>query len=115
MATKTITQYTDDLDGSADGVETVKFGLWGATYEIDLTKDNQDKLESALEPFLAVARKAGTSAGRRTAPSSRAAATGGASYDAKAVRVWAASNGITVPPRGRIPGSVIEQYQAAGH
>jgi Lsr2 len=112
MATKTITQVTDDLDGSTEA-ETVKFGLFGATYEVDLNKDNQKRLESVLEPFLSVARKAGASSSPRRASTSRSSSAGG--HDAKAVRVWAAQNGIDVPARGRIPGSVIERYQASGH
>lgn len=31
----------------------------------------------------------------------------------KAIRKWAADNGISVPPRGRIPAAVVAQYQAA--
>ncbi|HLS49779.1 MAG TPA: histone-like nucleoid-structuring protein Lsr2, partial [Actinomycetaceae bacterium] len=37
------------------------------------------------------------------------------SYDAKAVRKWAEANGIEVSARGRIPASILEQYQAAGN
>lgn len=33
--------------------------------------------------------------------------------DAKAVRAWAADNGIEVPPRGKLPDKVVEQYLAA--
>lgn len=114
MATKTITHITDDIDGASDA-ETVKFGLWGATYEIDLSEENQKKLEAALEPYLAVARKAGSSAStarRATAPRSTG---GGSDYDAKAVRAWASANDVEVPTRGRIPRTVLEQYQAAGN
>lgn len=113
MATKTITHITDDLDGSSDA-ETVKFGLWGATYEIDLSEDNQKKLEAALEPYLSVARKAsGGTARRASSPRSSGSASGGADYDAKAVRAWASANGVAVPARGRIPKTVLEQYQSA--
>jgi hypothetical protein len=35
--------------------------------------------------------------------------------DNRAVRAWAASNGIELSERGRIPGVVIEQYRAAGN
>ena len=115
MATKTITHITDDIDGTSDA-ETVKFGLWGATYEIDLSDENQKKLEAALEPYLAVARKAGAaSSGARRASAPRSSGGGGADYDAKAVRAWASANDVEVPTRGRIPKAVLEQYQAAGH
>ena len=33
--------------------------------------------------------------------------------DAKAVRAWAADNGVDVPPRGKLPDKVVEQYLAA--
>lgn len=33
--------------------------------------------------------------------------------DVKAVRAWAAEQGIEVPPRGKLPGDVVERYQAA--
>ncbi|TNM60024.1 Lsr2 family protein [Streptomyces sp. NP160] len=114
MATKTITHITDDLDGTSDA-ETVKFGLWGATYEIDLSEDNQKKLEAALEPFLNVARKSTGGGGVRRASTSRStgSSSGGADYDAKAVRAWASANGVSVPARGRIPKTVLEQYQSA--
>ena len=113
MATKTVTHITDDLDGSTDA-ETVKFGLFGTTYEVDLNEENQKKLESALQPFLDVARKAsGSSSSPRRASTARS--TGGSGHDATAVRAWAAHNGIDVPARGPIPGSVIEQYRAAGN
>lgn len=114
MATKTITHITDDIDGTSDA-ETVKFGLWGATYEIDLSDENQKKLEAALEPYLSVARKAGAaSSGTRRASAPRSSG-GGSEYDAKAVRAWASANDVQVPARGRIPKTVLEQYQAAGH
>ena len=52
--------------------------------------------------------------GRRKA----AAATGEPSFngvDNAAVRAWAAANGVTVSPRGRIKDEVIEAYRAAGN
>ncbi|MEW2300273.1 histone-like nucleoid-structuring protein Lsr2 [Streptomyces sp. NPDC006655] len=38
---------------------------------------------------------------------------GGAKPDPKAVRAWAAENGVDVPARGKIPDAVYEQYAAA--
>lgn len=102
---------TDDLDGSADA-ETITFGLHGATYEIDLTKANQVKLDAALEPFLNAARKA-SGPTRRQSSRPRSGGSGGAGPDPKAVRAWAAEQEIDVPARGRIPGALIEQYRAA--
>lgn len=114
MATQTVTHITDDIDGSTENVETVTFSLFGATYEVDLSKANQEALEEALEPFLNVARKAG---GPSRRPSARSASTpsAGSGIDARAVRAWAAENDIEVSPRGRINSKVIDQYRAAGH
>lgn len=106
MATKTVTELIDDLDGKpAD--ETVSFGLDGVQYEIDLATDNAEALREALAAFAGAARRTG---GRRGAPVRVAT-----DVDTKAVRAWAASNGVEVSTRGRIPAHVVEQYRAAGN
>ena len=61
MATKTVTELVDDIDGKpAD--ETVSFGLDGVQYEIDLATDNAEALREALAPWAEAARRTG---GRR--------------------------------------------------
>lgn len=107
MATRTVTQLLDDITGqNAD--ETISFSLDGVEYEIDVNKKNAVALRKAFAPFQDVARRVG---GRR-APAMKKVASG---VDNKAVRAWAASNGIELSERGRIPGHVIEQYVAAGN
>ena len=103
---KTITVLTDDLDGS-DAAETISFALDGASYTIDLSNDNADKLRNALLPYIAVADKVG---GGRAKPAPRRRAAGGSASD---VRSWAAENGYTVSPRGRVPAEVRAAYEAA--
>ena len=63
MASKNVIQWVDDLDGKniARG-STVKFGLDGRTFEIDLSAANQATLRSALAPFMAAGRKVPRSA-----------------------------------------------------
>ena len=39
MARRTVVMLTDDLDGS-EATETVRFGLDGRDYEVDLSKKN---------------------------------------------------------------------------
>src|SRR4051794_17359362 len=110
MAKSTITQVTDDLDGSADA-ETVSFAFRGASYSIDLAAKNLDKLTKALAPFIEHASKnngASTSTGRKTS------AKAGRGYDLVRLREWAGKNKIQVPSRGRIPASVVDQYLATG-
>ena len=65
MAQKVQVSFVDDLDGSeAEG--TIRFGIDGREYEIDLSKKNADKLSRAVQPFIDKARKAGARfAGRR--------------------------------------------------
>jgi Lsr2 len=107
MAQKITVALEDDLDGGpAD--ETVRFGIGGAEYEIDLSKKNARALRRRLAPFMDHARKAGRGPRRRTG---RSAASRERSGD---IRAWAKTHGITVSDRGRIPTSVVEQYEA-GH
>ncbi|WP_444875939.1 Lsr2 family DNA-binding protein [Arthrobacter oryzae] len=57
-----------------------------------------------------------TNAGRRVAGGRAAAQSKSSSRvtpDAKAVRLWAAENGIQVNTRGRIQSNVVEKYEAA--
>lgn len=104
LATKTIVDLSDDLDGTP-AQHTVRFALEDSIYEIDLNSANRDKLVAAMAPFAAAARRVrgSGSAGSETP------------VDARAVREWARVNSIEVPARGRIPERVIEQYRAAGN
>ncbi len=106
MAQNVTVALEDDLDGGpAD--ETVRFGLEGAEYEIDLCGKNARAFRGQLAPFIAHARKTGRGLARR------AARTAAARQRSGQIRAWAQDHGIAVSDRGRIPASVLEQYQAA--
>jgi Lsr2 len=106
MAQKVTVELEDDLDGGpAD--ETVRFGVDGSDYEIDLSKRNAAALRRKLAPFIEHARKAGR--GARSRPG-RTASGRERSGD---IRAWAKDQGIAVSGRGRISASVVDQYQAA--
>ncbi|WP_115788507.1 histone-like nucleoid-structuring protein Lsr2 [Arthrobacter silvisoli] len=106
MAQKVKIILVDDLDeGEAD--ETVRFGLDGVSYEMDLSTVNASKLRDALEPFVAKARK--TSTGRAV----RSRASAGRNQDSAQIRQWARDNGYTVNSRGRIQAEIQEAYQKA--
>ena len=106
MAQKITVALEDDIDGGpAD--ETVRFGLGGAEYEIDLSKRNATEFRRQLAPFIEHARRAGRGARRRPG---RTASSRERSAD---IRAWAKDQGITVSDRGRIPANVAEQYEAA--
>ncbi len=106
MATKTTVILQDDLDGGPAS-RTVRFGLGGAEYEIDLSEKNASAFRAQLAPFIEHARRAG-GAGRRRPSRTAADRQRGA-----AIRAWAKDQGITVSDKGRIPASVAEQYEAA--
>lgn len=113
MAKKVFYQLVDDLDGSTidDGAgETVTFALDGSTFEIDLTSSNAAELRGALARYVDAARL--TSRGRKTG-NRRSGSGAGSGRDLAAIRSWAAANGHTVADRGRIPGAVIDAYDAA--
>ena len=105
MAQRTQVLYVDDIDGSeAEG--TVRFGLGGTDYEIDLNKKHADQFAKALSPFIAAVRKVPSS--RRTVRGTRSAR-----HDQSDVRAWARAQGIKVSDRGRIPADILTKYHAA--
>ena len=108
MAQKVTVALEDDLTGGpAD--ETVRFAVEGAEYEIDLSAKNAGVFRKQLAPYIEHARKAGRAQARRAG---RTAASRQRSGD---IRAWAKQHGLAVNERGRIPASVVEQYQAASN
>ena len=109
MAQKIQTMFVDDLDGSeAEG--TVRFGLDGADYEIDLNAQHAQALREALAPYVSAARRSGGGA-RRPARAGRRAQGGG--LNTTEVREWAKSQGIEVKDRGRVPAELVVKFKAA--
>jgi hypothetical protein len=108
MAQKVTVELEDDLDGGpAD--ETMRFGLDSTEYEIDLSEKTARTFRTQLAPFVEHARKAGRW------PARRATRTAAGRLHSGEVRAWAKDHEIAVSARGRIPASVIEQYQAKGN
>jgi hypothetical protein len=106
MATKVTVTLEDDLDdGPAD--ETVRFGIGGTEYEIDLNKKNARAFRKQLAPFTEHSRRAGR--GQRGRP----ARTASSRERTSDIRAWAKQQRIAISGRGRIPASVAEQYDAA--
>jgi len=115
VASKTLVVLEDDLDGG-EAAETIEFAIDGVQYSIDLNESNAEQLRGALDKYIDKARRTG---GRRSTrkPSTTAAAPAVvfSQVDNKAVRAWAASAGVDVSPRGRIPAHVIDAYREAGN
>lgn len=104
---KVETVRTDDMDGSAAD-STIRFGLDGAEYEIDLNDEHAKTFRQSVEQFVAAARK--ISATRRAGGRPRKSAT---DVDSTKVREWARGQGLPVKQRGRVPSDLIAQYRAA--
>ena len=109
MAQKIQTLFIDDLDGSA-AEGTVRFGLDGTEYEIDLNDEHVRELRGALARYVGAARRAGGAA-RLPARTGRRAPAGG--LNTTEVREWAKAQGIEVKDRGRVPAELVVQFKAA--
>jgi hypothetical protein len=108
MAQKIQTLFIDDIDGgAADG--TVRFGLDGTEYEIDLNSKHTEELRKVLADYAAHGRKVGGTT--RRAPRGRSA--GADVVDTAKVREWAKESGFAIKDRGRVPATVVEKYKAA--
>lgn len=105
MAQRTQILYVDDIDGS-EAAGTVRFGLAGNDYEIDLSQAHADALAAAIQPYIAAARK--VPGARRPLKGARPAR-----HDQSDVRAWARGQGIKISDRGRIPADVLARYESA--
>ena len=93
----------DDLTGGpAD--ETVSFGLDGRAYEIDLNSKNAQRFRKQLSLFVDHARHVRR---RRQMTVARTVADRERS---RAIRQWAEQEGYDVAAHGRLPASVIAEY-----
>ena len=118
MVQRTIVTLVDDLTGEeAENISTVEFALDGATYELDLSDENNTKLHDALSGYVKAGRKIG---GRRRIgprPDRVIKSTGRtAGYNRetlKSIREWAKKNGHNVSDRGRLPAEVLKAWKTA--
>jgi hypothetical protein len=109
VAQKVQTLFIDDLDGSAaDG--TVRFGLDGTDYEIDLNVGHAQALRDVLAPYVSAGRKV-TGGARRPVRASRKAQANGA--NTTEIREWAKAQGLEVKDRGRVPAELVVKFKAA--
>ncbi|HEY6498754.1 MAG TPA: Lsr2 family protein [Streptosporangiaceae bacterium] len=108
MAQKVQVMLLCDLDeGNVDAEETVQFSLGSTAYEVDVCAKHAQQIREGLEPFVANARKAGTSTSRRRPR------TAGARQQTASIRTWAKDHGLQVNERGRIPANVVKEYEAS--
>jgi hypothetical protein len=109
VAQKVQTLFVDDIDGSAaDG--TVRFGLDGTDYEIDLNAEHAQALRDALAPYRSAGRRVGGGVRRQPRSGRKASANG---LNTTEVREWARAQGIEVKDRGRVPAELVVKFKAA--
>ncbi|HEY0716244.1 MAG TPA: Lsr2 family protein [Streptosporangiaceae bacterium] len=106
MAQKVQVLLVDDLDGG-EATETVSFGLDGSAYEIDLSSANADKIRKELALYVEKARKV-SAPSRRRRPR-----TGPGRQHSAAIREWAKQRGYHVNERGRIPATIVSEYESS--
>jgi Lsr2 len=109
VAQKVETLFIDDLDGSA-AEGTVRFGLDGTEYEIDLSAEHAQQLRDALAAYVRARRRVGGGA-RRPARGGRRGPVSG--LNTTEVREWAKAQGIEVKDRGRVPAELVVKFKAA--
>ena len=109
MAKETVTRLVDDIDGGV-AHETVKLGLDGHLYEIDLSTKNAKKLRSELAAFVEHGSRVTT---RAAAPARRGARSNAGAVHPdqnRAIREWAQSKGYEVAERGRIKQEIVDAF-----
>jgi hypothetical protein len=114
MAKQVVEQLVDDLDGGV-AHESIRFAFDGVEYEIDLSKRNARDLRKAVTRYIEVARRVPRAALHRPriAPAGRRRATVDREQNT-AIREWARRKGKSISDRGRIPQSIIDEFQARG-
>jgi hypothetical protein len=110
MVQRVQVQLVDDLTGQ-EAQESVRFGLDGLDYEIDLTTDNAEALRSTLLKYVGRGRKASKARKSQDEPDLASASTSRSKRgNTQQIRRWAQDNGYNLSARGRIPQSIIDAY-----
>lgn len=118
MAQQTTIILVDDLDDTIPATETIRFGVDGTSYAIDLSAEHAAALREDVATWVTHARRTGgrprhTSTRTRGAAQPQRSRTRTGRKQPTTVRDWARSNGYTVSARGRIPTAVQDAFDAA--
>ncbi|MBG6226518.1 hypothetical protein IWX63_003117 [Arthrobacter sp. CAN_A2] len=115
MAQRVQVELVDDLNGEV-AQETVRFGVDGTEYEIDLSTENAENVRATLGEYVDKARKAS----RRRGQGRQSPTTSGSGLPGKAkreetqrIREWAQENGHNTSTRGRISQSIVDAFNKA--
>jgi hypothetical protein len=109
MARKITTTVVCDLphDDEVVSKETVSFSFEGTAYEIDVCTAHAKELHDKFGAYTGNARRAGSAVRRRRARS------GPGRERSAEIRAWARDKGHKVSERGRIPATIIQEYESA--
>ncbi len=112
MAQRVTTTYDCDLEGKHEGDVATRNFTVGSAREIDLCAKHNAQFERALAPFVEASRRISGRAPlqRRTPGYSRNTSVRARQHE---IREWAKAQGRQLSDRGRIPVSVIQDYEAA--
>lgn len=95
----------DDLDGKSPA-ETVELVINGEKYSVDLSKKHRADLNRVLKRYLDAATQTAKPAAVRLPANPDERKT-----KVQEIREWANKRGLTVPSRGRLPKSIVDQYE----
>lgn len=108
MAIQIDKYVVDDLDGTKPA-QTLRFGINGTEYEIDLAEHNAREFFEKFDCYI--------KAGRRVSGRSRGGHNGRRSearhQRLQAARVWLRDRGHDIADRGRIPRRLLDEFEAA--
>jgi hypothetical protein len=106
MVSRNVVVTESDISGKPNAA-TVTFCVADTWYEVDLTDDEQQGFEQALQPYLEVSRKSGQkTAAKRVVLETTA-------EEREQIRAWAKEEGLEVAERGQIPKNILKAYDKA--
>jgi len=111
MAQNVTVVLIDDIDQS-EAAETVRFGVDGTAYEIDLSAEHASELRSTISRYITVARRIQSAPARARQQRPSRPRTQMDREQSRRIRSWAMERGLLASPRGRIPQHVAEEYEA---
>jgi len=100
MAQREQVDLISDLDGTQADV-TVRFGLDGTDYEIDLSAEQAGEMREALAPYTEAASR------KRKVPGQKKRSRGA---EPPELRQWAASRGYEVRDGAAVPDRIREEF-----
>jgi DNA polymerase/3'-5' exonuclease PolX len=111
MAQKVKVTVVCDLahDGEVEGQETVQFSFDGAAYEIDVCSKHAKELREKIGQYADHSRKSSLAGGVRR----RRSRSGPGRERSGEIRAWAKQRGYKVSERGRIPATIIAEYETS--